>query len=291
MALTEAQTIPVASLNATNIPREHLFEAWRQTASPLFDVLPLKKPSNYNCSVTSYLVGQLVFSQTAFDGMQFVRSPHKLSGSESDCITVQYYAAGQIQGSLDNGTPLLMQRSGISIQDFAHAYKGIGETTRNFGVVIPRHLITNNDEIYNNHPMFSWDLSTPTGRILANALDHLWQELPDLTQAEAPAVAAGFVGLLNGLLTAKRDPHTWQQVQEATLTAMKDYIQDNLQISNLGVELLCRNFHCSRSTVYRLFKPLGGVKGYIRTQRLNVCFQDLRSLGNKHSKAISELSD
>ena len=289
--LSSAHKLPAVQLSAKLIPQQQLFDAWHQATSPLFDTTPLKSTRSYTCSVTNYLVNELIFCHTAFDAMQFDRPAHKLSGSESDCITLQYYATGQIRGCLDDGTPLVMEPNRISIQDFAHAYSGIGETTNNFGIVIPRHLITRHDNIYQRHPMFSWSIASPQGRILANTLSNIWQELPHLTQAEAPAVAAGLVGLLNGLLSAQSDEAPCSQVQQATIEAMQAYIRSNLHQPGLGPDHLCQAFHCSRSTLYRLFQPIGGVKAFIRHQRLVRCRHELRYSEQAHTETIGDVAE
>jgi AraC-like DNA-binding protein len=285
-----AETVPVVHLNDQEIPREHLFEAWHQAADPMFDVLPVQDPETYSCASTFYQVEQLMFCNTSFEGMQFVRPPQKLSGSESDCITVQYYATGQIRGSLQDGTPLVMQPNCISVQDFAHAYSGFGETTNNFGVIIPRHLIAVHDEIYKNYPMFSWEITSIRGRLLLHTLNTLWQQLPHLPQAEASAAAAGFVGLLNGLLTSQWNEATRVQVEQAILNAMCSYINANLHRPELGVDQICQTFQCSRATLYRIFKPLEGVKRFIRKQRLSHCFHDLQGLGSTSTQRISDIA-
>lgn len=287
---SQPELIPFARLSDENIPLEHLFDAWHQATSPLFDALPVQDPETYNCSSTIYKVEDLVFTHNSFERMQFVRPSQKLSGSESDCIVMQYYATGQILGTLEDGTPLVMQSDRISIQDFAHAYSGLGETTNNFGVVIPRHLIAVHDEIYKNYPMFSWEVTSIQGRLLISALDTLWQQLPTLPQAQAATAAAGFVGLLNGLLTSQWDEATRLQVEQATLTAICKYIKANLHRPELDVDHICATFHCSRATLYRLFKPLQGVKAFIREQRLNRCYQDLQCSGLSSDQRIGAIA-
>jgi AraC-like DNA-binding protein len=278
--------VPVVYLDKEVIPREHQFAALHQAAFPLFDTVPLKDSHTYACSCTSYLVDQLVFTHTQFDKMQFMRPATQLSGQRVDHISLQYYQSGQIKGYLEDGTPLLMQPDRISIQDFAHAYSGIGETTNNFGVVIPRHLITAHKDIYQHRPMFSWTLDSPQGRLLNSILFHIWQELPQLTIAQAPAVAQGLVGFLNGLLSDQRDSQRRSALRAATLQAMQDYIRANLHNPSLGVEQLCEHFYCSRATVYRFFKPAGGVKTYLQDQRLERCYHDLKRLGQISNSAI-----
>lgn len=44
---------------------------------------------------------------------------------------------------------------------------------------------------------------------------------------------------------------------------------------NLTPAHLCRRFGCSRSQLYRLFMPMGGVAGLIRSARLERCRDEL----------------
>ena len=46
--------IPVARLSAEEIPLEHQFEVWKQAASPLFDVIPMRNTRSFSCSAASY---------------------------------------------------------------------------------------------------------------------------------------------------------------------------------------------------------------------------------------------
>lgn len=279
----------MVSVGGDNVPDNSQFAAWEQAALPLFDSIPLKDPSSYSCTATSYLVDQLIFTRTAFDKMQFVRSPHKLTDSSTDWITLQYYETGQIQGNLANGTPLLMQSDRISIHDFAHAYSGVGYTSNNFSITIPRHLVASHGDIYKEAPMFSWLLTSSKGRILLSAWQTLWQELPQASQADAPALASGFMGLLNGLLMGQWDEKTSHQLEHATLKSMQDYICRHLQQPTLGVSQLCQTFHCSRAKVYRLFQPFGGVKAFIQSQRLNGCYQHLCQLDASSKLKIGDV--
>ena len=282
--------IPVIHLSTEEIPPEHQLEVWQQIASPLFDVIPMKNMRSFSCSVTSYLVEQLTFNHTTFDRTQFTRTSRHLSNHGSDCITLQYYCSGQMQGNLESGVQLQMASDRLSIHDFAHPYTGIGETNNQFSVVIPRHLIAAHEQIYKHCPVFSWSVNLAVGRVLTHAWLTIWENLPNLSQTDAPAIAQGFIGLLNGVLSTKLDMATRAQVELSTIDAMKGYLQANLHRISVGVESLCEVFHCSRATVYRLFKAEGGVQTYVREQRLNRCYQDLQKSPPSSRKTISEIA-
>lgn len=78
-------------------------------------------------------------------------------------------------------------------------------------------------------------------------------------------------------------------MKHATLTSMQHYIQNNLTSSTLSPEKICKIFNCSRSYLYRLFEPVGGVACQIQQQRLEKCFQSLTGFNTEHLK-ISEIA-
>lgn len=266
------------NFNSTNISTEYQFEAWRQFTSLAFEAEPVGESSGYSFTCTSYLVDHLILSQSKFEAVQMIRPSQKLSGSESDFLSLQYYGGGKIQGSLGNGTPLLMQSDRVSLLDSAHSYRIFGQTDHVFSIIIPRHLVTDHDKIYTCAPTLSWMLNSPQGCLLLRAMQVIWQQLPHTTSADAPAISAGFIGLLNGLLSNRWNEVSRQQLQITTLHAMQHYIRANLHKPNLGVVHLCTTFHCSRATVYRLFQPLGGLMSYIREQRLTCCYDTIKRL-------------
>jgi AraC-like DNA-binding protein len=222
--------------------------------------------------------------------MRFTRRSRHLTNGESDCITLQFYRSGSIRGALDDGTPLLMDPSRISIHDFAHPYCGVGASSEQYGVVIPRHRLEAHERIY-RRPMFSWGVNSPQGRLLVSALGAIWRELPRATQDEAGALASGFIGLLNGLLAAAPDPADQAQVERTALAAMKDFLRANLHRTDLSAEVLCRQFHCSRATLYRLFKEDGGVMAYLRDLRLGRCFRELALGSGSSGKRVGEVAE
>ncbi len=284
MEPSDTDRVPVANLFTAGVTPFDQFEAWRQASAPLFDVVLLGDPATFSAGATCHLAGGLVFTRVFFERMHFSRRKRHLSDGESDCISLQYYRTGSIKGCLDDGTPLLMAPDRISLQDFAHAYCGVGETSDNFGVVIPRHRIDHREWINRHRPMFSWSVDSPNGRLLMGTLAGIWRELPNATQNQAAALSSGLVGLINGLLAAEANRTHQARVESATLKAMQDYLCANLHRQGIGVDDLCRSFRCSRATVYRMFKTHGGIQTYLRNQRLEGCFQELSLPGGHRNR-------
>lgn len=52
------------------------------------------------------------------------------------------------------------------------------------------------------------------------------------------------------------------------VTRVCDFIQENLRLPALSSDLICQKFGLSRSSLYRLFEPFGGIIAHIRRKRL-----------------------
>jgi len=267
--------------NDGTIPRELQFEAWHEALRPVFDCTPLKDTRELTVEYEGYLVDNLIFNTVRFDEQFFSRDASHIDDGANDCLSVQFYKRGSIRGEVE-GHDLLMQPDRISIQDFACSYSGTSESSTSLGVLIPRHLIHCHDRIHKDKPVFSWALNSPQGRLLRHALESIWASLPETKAHEAPAMAAGFVGLLNGLLSAEISREEKAALRTASFAAVRDYIQSNMHRPDLSVTEICGAFNCSRPTLYRLFHEYGGVQSYIRDQRLNRCFHEL--VRNRYTK-------
>lgn len=299
--------VPVARLRKADIPLKHQFDVFKQTTAPLFDIKPIGDTDAFSGSMTGYLVDQLIFTQASFDELQLTRTPQHCARYGTDCIVLQYCYSGGFHGTLASGAPLNMTGDVISIQDLAHPFRGIGQSDCFFSIIIPRHAMatlfprrsTLHAPLYQHYPTLSLPVNSPVGRVLTQAWLTLWETLPTTSQADVPAIAQGFIGLLNGLFSglfgdASRHVTSGHQAAPVTLpteNAMKAYLRENLHLPNANADTLFQVFHCSRATVYRLFKTEGGVQAYVRSQRLTRCYRALQQRPLSSRKTIRDIAN
>jgi AraC-like DNA-binding protein len=179
----------------------------------------------------------------------------------------------------------------ITFHDFSLPYTGHAENSASLGIVIPRHRVTAHDRIRARRPMFGWSLTSAKGHLLSSALRALWLGLPRAKAADARPLAAGFVDLVNGLLATDPGPDEAEAVARATARAMKEYLRANLHRPEVGVDDLCRRFRCSRATVYRLFRPVGGVNRFLVDQRLKRCLVALTDAGPAQALRVRDVAE
>lgn len=124
--------------------------------------------------------------------------------------------------------------------------------------------------------LLSYSAETGLGRIVRSAVYALFDMLPTASVDEMRAVDATLAGLVRGLLVSGHaDDETYAVVGSARSDAMRRYIEQHLQDTDLGTQRLCTAFAASRATVYRAFEPFGGVAGHIRSERLKAVYREL----------------
>jgi AraC-like DNA-binding protein len=252
--------------DATSGGGEHLVGARDDAGSPVSDTAATAPAAAVGASTEAYDIDGLVVSRVRFDASYFERAPSKLRDDDANCIAIEHYLSGSIRGRVGDHE-LHMAADRICFQDLAVPYVGRAEASEVLGVAIPRHRITSAERIRTQRPTFSLPLDTARGSLLAKAVRGLWDELRAGRVFEPATVADAFLGLVNGLVD-----HSLETAPEGdALRAMEQYLRKHLNDVTIGVKALEHVFHYSRSTIYRLFEPHGGVVAFIRSERLQRC--------------------
>ena len=132
---------------------------------------------------------------------------------------------------------------------------------------IPHDLFTSTLALYR---MLDVKFDGGLGKLLADYLFLLDRSLADLQSPEIPYVVEATRSLVAVCLAPSQDRLAEAQAPiDATLLGRaRRLIDGRLTDRNLTSEMLCAALGVSRSRLYRLFEPLGGIASYIRKQRL-----------------------
>jgi AraC-like DNA-binding protein len=136
----------------------------------------------------------------------------------------------------------------------------------------------------------------PRAELLRQHLRTLWQQQilesgsPSATADQNLALGLGLASLTSiyfnepgYMLTAPDDNHPI-----SLSTSIQQWLTNNLHRSELDANTIAATFHISRSTLYELFRPFGGVRTYLQTRRLEVAREILESADQRI--AISQLA-
>jgi AraC-like DNA-binding protein len=120
------------------------------------------------------------------------------------------------------------------------------------------------------------------GRLICRTVETLLQTIDDMTLAQADAAVDGVLTLVAGMLEGvlARDAGV-----QSSLDAMRDkalaFIDRNLSDPELSPTRLEAGLALSRSGLYRLFEPLGGVRNAILQRRLDRAMRALLNGGGE----------
>ena len=263
--------LPSFRVDPTEVPRDQRFEAWHEIARPLYDTAPLTDERKFEARWEGYILDDLMVTWSAPGPHRVTRGLRHLRDTP-DQLGFWLFIQGQTV-QLIGDHPVAQTPGVLSMVDMRQQVQGRSDGRTSLGIMIPCRRV--DTSVFDRAPIVAWRDRSPEGRVLSSAAMTLWAELPRARAADAAILAAGFTGLLNGLLATRPSPEQRTALDNATLRAMQQHIESRLDDPELDATALCRGFHCSRARLYRLFSPLDGVERHIRDRRLRRCFREL----------------
>jgi AraC-like DNA-binding protein len=120
------------------------------------------------------------------------------------------------------------------------------------------------------------------GRILYRAVESLFQTIDSLTVAEASVAMDALITMAAGMLEGDLARRAARNLSGHPLfDKALAFIDRNLARSDLAPALLEKSLPLSRSSLYRLFEPLGGVRNAILERRLECAMRVLLTSTSK----------
>jgi len=283
MEATEGQTaqpadgVPTSRFDYRDYPPAGRLAAFRHLTGAVYEVHPLGKAEAFRAEAVGYRVGDLIFNRVALSPARFTRDHRHLSGQTGDFLILQHQYTGSELLRMERGI-VRIEAGNLYLRNWSFAFDSLATEMRLDSVLVPRHRLRSAVIHEPDHPVLSWSAARADGQVLASLLSAHFRLLPRITLGEAEALTVAFLGFIDGLLGYRVGAKP-----DTTLRAMEQYLLVRLR-QGVGVEELCREFHVSRSHVYRLFEPHGGVHAYVKRQRLEHCYADLLGADPEHTR-------
>lgn len=177
----------------------------------------------------------------------------------------------QVSGESDAnyaGRPCKLRPGDVVILDYAREIFVTAPDFASYYVMIERKMVP---------PIFlepaahgtHFAAASGPGRILCRAVESLFQTMDTLTLAEANAALEALITMAAGMLESELARQTARASSgDPLLDKALAFIDGNLAKADLTPALLEKSMPLSRSSLYRLFEPLGGVRNAILQRRL-----------------------
>ena len=272
-------TIEHQFIRAAQLSRKENYEHWRMGVASLFDALPTNGAlDEFRADLNSYNLGHFLVGKSSASAQRFVRSQERVAATGVDHLLIQLYVKGECAYDADGG-----RGNGVAGDivcfDLSRPMRSQTTDMDIVSLILPRSMIRLAPRIIDDLHGARVDGSSTLGVLLGEHMMTMARIAPQLVGPDgklAAEVASAIVSSgFSAAVAAER-----QTLTDATLQTIQVFIERNLTSSALNTDMIMRHFALSRSALYRLFEPIGGVADYIRERRLKLAYLKLTSVGS-----------
>lgn len=271
---------PALHFSTREQPPGNQFAAWRAHCSPVVEMLaPARPDAGFAASRTAWRIGPFTLSVVSAPAGTYRRTRSQIRRDALDHWVVSVVRQGTYALSTERGG-FTAGAGTPHIFSLADAFEAEQSDIDWLCLFVPREtfpeLAVAIDQCRNQ------PIADGMGTLLADYLDGLARELPRVTWAELPRLVASTRALVAACIapTAPAAEASAPLLQEARMDRVRQVIRQNLRSPTLTPKRICRLVGMSRSQLYRLFAPAGGVAAYIQQARLREAYRALSDPDN-----------
>jgi AraC-like DNA-binding protein len=246
------------------------FAAWQAHMAPLVEVkLPDDKSPDdgFPADHTAWNLGGMLIAQQHAPAHSYIRSAAKLRSSSIDHWYIALPRTGRSWTEVDRrvaeGEP-----GKLEIRSLGYPFRGRTTDSESLFLYLPRDLFSDvaaTLDAKNNSILFG-----NVASLLVDYVNSIEARLRGLTAEDLPRIVHATRSMIIACLAppAEHAAAAEQLAGVALMERARRYVQNNLDTPHLTPDSMCRALGVSRSRLYQLFEPSGGVLHYIQSRRL-----------------------
>lgn len=265
------------------------FEKWQQLTSSLF-VASKKSPmvGSRDLSFRCYNLDRLLFFDHSAGAYGAERTPSQIVTQGVDHILL---------GLQTVGTTLLMRSDGVAmagvgdlvVLDLSQRFQFATEGMSAIHICLPRRRFENHArKMGARHMQILRSEGEPLLKLMADHLLNMRTCLHHAVAEQLHLLTSAAIAICNAAFTPPED----SSYNEPAVAAIevRQFIEENIQHQDLGIELLCARFGLSRTPLYKLFEVDGGIVSYIRSRRLARAMLMLSGVEGRSHQRVSSVA-
>lgn len=260
--------LPAYELTTHELPPGYQFEAWRNNFAPMLEFdEPDDVTVGFGGKQVIWDLGCLAFSRIKTDALGFASLPGHTRRDPLDHWTLTMLLYGKVTTIAPNRT-FEGSAGTVQVHPLGRTFEGNVTNSEMLMLFVPRDFGSEVTAALNAVEFST--LATGMGRLFSDYMIGLAKRLPIIDEAELPALVAATRAMILACASPSGDHIEEAREPIATVLIEKAHriIQARLFDPTLGAETLQRELGVSRSRLYRLFEPFGGVMHYIQHRRL-----------------------
>ena len=262
-------TIPSNVVDTDAVPQRERFDLWRAVLSATHEAqLPdASDPAAFRAFARGWHLGQSLVVETRVTAQHLSRSPGTIRADQIDHYIIRLQRRGLWQGDAD-GRAVEVGAGGVMVLDMARPTVALGTDIDNVNLLVPRDML---DAVLAPFDLHGLVVQGAMAELLRSHLAVLTASLPQIPLAAAPGIGRATCSLVAACLAPSRDALARAQapLELARLALIRRYIDRHLASPDLSPETISKALGLSRSTLYAVCEPLGGVAALIRRRRLD----------------------
>lgn len=253
-----------ATFTTRTVPPRERFDAWRQHNLQIVEISPGDDPTDeFTVDHWSWDLGGVTLERTLLPGNVERRWRH-LPRSYRDqwCVVV---ARDGSRVSVGSGTA---SEASVGIRSLVQPFEGRGRDREIITLFLPRDRFAREAAALDRHQ--PGDLSPGAASVLSSHLTTLTQEIGSLPRVSWADIGAASCALVAACLATT--PDAVAEGERPVFSALRErarrIVRTNMASPDFGPDGLARLLFVSRSKLYRIFEPNGGVARFIQRERL-----------------------
>jgi AraC-like DNA-binding protein len=265
----QAQALPSFDFSTGGRTRAEQFDGWRSSFGSMLELTDNEqKAGDFSGRQTLWDLGSMVLAEIGTDSLGFSSLPGHIRRDPVDHWTMTLVKSGRIHTETARNT-FGSGPGEVHIHSLGRVFGGVVPVkTEMLMLFVPRDFSVET-AVTLGQSEFS-TLSTGMGRLFSDYLIDVSNRLPMLKPGDLPGLAAATRAMILACVSPSRDNFEVAEGPIATvlLERARQLVQCRLLDPKLDSELVRRELGISRTRLYNLFEPFGGVMHYIQHRRL-----------------------
>ena len=194
-----------------------------------------------------------------------------------DHLLIQLYVKGECAYNADGGVAKGVAGD-IVCFDLSRPMKSQATDMDIVSLILPRSMIRLTPRVIDDLHGARVDGASTLGVLLGEHMRTMARIAPQLAGPDgklAAEVASAIVSSgFSAAVAAEREA-----LMDLNIQTIQIFIERHLTNPSLSADMIMRHFALSRSALYRLFEPIGGIAEYVRERRLKLAYLKLTSVG------------
>lgn len=249
---------------------------YRRACAHLFDITLLSPEETFHNAMEGYNLAGVVLTRCAGVPQRFERKLSHIAADASDSImAVLELQSDGWRGDYD-GRPADSGMGAIRLIDMSRPFDMTTAAYETLHLILSRAALEPQAANLDFHGrVISAD--SPTGRLLDSHLRATWASAPAMSATDAALAGKAMAVLVSAVILAHGEQPGGEirPVEKMLLASAQQFVLQHLAEPDLSPEVVRRSLGVSRSLLYKVFEPLGGVSAFIQARRLDQAFDTI----------------